>query len=285
MSILEGQLTADRFLAGRSAAGIHVWHENDFSTLWIATRSMSCQSDGAERFVTIGITLREPENAIGRPSSRNQRGAPTALGDLSLHVSTSLLDMHRTCAHADLHATRVIADPVAFEMTLGIVQTHSSPHIDNYTKSCMVSMLCTHVSERASTCPTPSRCRVVGLAHWQRIKLETAFSELGKHEVSLELFASHCGLSICHFARLFKVTYGMPFHQYVVQRKISHACSLLSESQESISQIALECGFSDQSSFTRRFSATTGISPSTWRKQFLTQRLNPAHASGLPQAC
>jgi AraC-like DNA-binding protein len=51
-----------------------------------------------------------------------------------------------------------------------------------------------------------------------------------------------------------------------MQQRIALAKALLREDVLALSQVALECGFSDQSHFTRSFSAMVGVSPGVWRR-------------------
>ena len=62
---------------------------------------------------------------------------------------------------------------------------------------------------------------------------------------------------------LFHVTAG----QYLVKVRIDAACGRLANSDEAISQIALACGYSDQSAFSRQFKQAVGISPMAYRRK------------------
>ncbi len=62
---------------------------------------------------------------------------------------------------------------------------------------------------------------------------------------------------------LFDLTTG----QYITRRRIELACYLLERSEESIGFIALDCGYGDQSSFTRQFRQSVGITPGAYRER------------------
>jgi AraC-like DNA-binding protein len=55
--------------------------------------------------------------------------------------------------------------------------------------------------------------------------------------------------------------------QFITQTRIEKACNLLKCTNESIANIALDCGYSDQSAFTRQFKQTAGLTPKAYRKQ------------------
>jgi AraC-like DNA-binding protein len=84
-------------------------------------------------------------------------------------------------------------------------------------------------------------------------------------EPTLAELAASCGISTRHFIRAFKATAGEPPHRWLLKRKVARAKALLGM-QVSISQIALSCGFADQSHFTRVFRRATGMSPALWRR-------------------
>jgi AraC family transcriptional regulator len=83
----------------------------------------------------------------------------------------------------------------------------------------------------------------------------------------LDELAALCGLSRGHFARAFKRTLGMPPHRWLLARRIDRAKHLLRHTNMPISEIALDCGFADQSHLTRVFSGFFNIGPAAWRRE------------------
>jgi AraC family transcriptional regulator len=75
-------------------------------------------------------------------------------------------------------------------------------------------------------------------------------------------------LSISHFSRAFRRTFDEPPHVYVMRQRMRRAQVIMLSSLKPISQIALDCGMSDQAHFTRVFRKMIGISPGRWRRQF-----------------
>ena len=106
-----------------------------------------------------------------------------------------------------------------------------------------------------------------GLAPWQqRRATELLLSGIGRH-VSVADLASACGLSESHFVRAFRQSTGLPPHQWVLARRIERSKELLSISpSQSLSEVAVACGFADQSHFTRTFSRMAGLTPGAWRR-------------------
>lgn len=73
------------------------------------------------------------------------------------------------------------------------------------------------------------------------------------------------GTNRTYFARMMKAEFGCTFTELITKHRMEHAEHLLLHSDQSIQEIALHCGFSDQTSFSRRFRMVHGISPSKYR--------------------
>jgi len=74
------------------------------------------------------------------------------------------------------------------------------------------------------------------------------------------------GMSPVRFARLIKRLYRLSPIQLITKTRVSAASSLLRETERSVAEIALACGYYDHSAFTRAFRAVTGQTPSEFRK-------------------
>jgi len=107
-----------------------------------------------------------------------------------------------------------------------------------------------------------------GLAPWQERRAKEIIEANLNGEVPLAQLARECGLSTSHFSRAFKDTVGMPPHQWLLHRRIETATLLLRDRQFSLPEVALACGFSDQSHFTRVFTRLSGTSPGAWRRLY-----------------
>lgn len=106
-----------------------------------------------------------------------------------------------------------------------------------------------------------------GLSPFQERRVKDMMLADLRAEPSLAELAASCGLSNRHFIRAFKVSSGEPPHRWLLHRKIERAKELLAHGDMAISDIAITCGFADQSHFTRMFKRTSGSSPGLWRRQ------------------
>src|SRR5262245_37283901 len=94
---------------------------------------------------------------------------------------------------------------------------------------------------------------------------------------TLEHMAAVAHLSAYHFARQFKAATGLPPHQYVILRRVERTKQLLQAGTDlSLAEVALNAGFSDQSTITRHFTRLVAATP----RQFRT----PARRASRPQA-
>jgi len=108
-----------------------------------------------------------------------------------------------------------------------------------------------------------------GLAAHQRRQLVEYIDQQLAEPISLGQLAGMCALSEYHFARMFRESFGLPPHQYLLARRVNRAKELLRSSSLPLSEIALACGFSSASHFTNRFRQAMGATPGEYRKAFL----------------
>ena len=83
------------------------------------------------------------------------------------------------------------------------------------------------------------------------------------HDLSLDRLAAVVGLSASHLKSVFKRSTGLPVHEYVVQRRVERARTLLMRGELPASQIAREAGFAHQSHMARWMRRILGVTPTT----------------------
>jgi AraC family transcriptional regulator len=105
-----------------------------------------------------------------------------------------------------------------------------------------------------------------GLAAWQLQRARDLFDVNLAHDPSIAEIAHECGLSSGYFARAFKRSTGVPPYQWLIKMRVERAKELLKDPRCELAEIALLCGFVDQSHFTRIFSRSEGYSPGRWRR-------------------
>lgn len=85
--------------------------------------------------------------------------------------------------------------------------------------------------------------------------------------LSLPVLSQATGLSPFQIGQRMKRVFGLSPHQFIIRSRIEAARHELSQSKQSLAEIAFACGFSDQSAFTRQFKRSVGLTPKAYRDQ------------------
>jgi transcriptional regulator GlxA family with amidase domain len=107
---------------------------------------------------------------------------------------------------------------------------------------------------------------VTSLAPWQvRRACDVMMAHLDG-SIPLEDVANVCELSVGHFSRAFRETTGVSPHKWLLERRVEAVKSLLRQPDQALSDVAIACGFADQSHMTRVFTRSVGTAPGAWRR-------------------
>jgi AraC-like DNA-binding protein len=187
------------------------------------------------------------------------------------------------------HVPRTVLDDIAADLGIGPVDTYrlsldeEDLVLTQLTKSLLPYIgqpgrpgplaldhlhliLGAHLLQKYAGLRKPTVTSVGGLGPWQKRRATELLSENLAGRIRLSQLAQECGLSISHFARSFKASFGVSTHRWLVQRRIARSQQLLMETHDSLADIAEQAGFSDQAAFTRAFHQIVGISPGRWRR-------------------
>ena len=107
-----------------------------------------------------------------------------------------------------------------------------------------------------------------GLAPWQAKRVAAYIEANINSNFRATDLAGIVQLSVSYFFRAFRRSFGETPHAYVTRQRMRRAQVIMRSSQMPLSQIALDCGMSDQAHFTRVFRKVVGINPGVWRRQF-----------------
>jgi AraC family transcriptional regulator len=105
-----------------------------------------------------------------------------------------------------------------------------------------------------------------GLLAWQVRKIREFVDDRISHRLLVSDLSSIVQMSEAHFSRLFKLTFGESPHAFILRRRLELAARLMLECAAPLSDIALQCGFTDQAHLCKQFRQAVKESPAAWRR-------------------
>lgn len=105
-----------------------------------------------------------------------------------------------------------------------------------------------------------------GLARWQARRALAYIEENLGSKIATHELAGLVSFSKSHFSRAFKRSLGLSPMAYVNRRRVERAKAMMISTDRQLTEIALVCGFADQSHLNRSFRRMVGTSPGLWRR-------------------
>jgi AraC-like DNA-binding protein len=241
----------------------------------VQLRMMACQ--GVEYF-SEGRHLDGMDRSTGIIQIHDLRRDPVAVLTEPFHVVHIRIPWRAMRAVAEeMHAAPIdalqltpsqcVRDPVLRSLILALRPVLNAPQeVSPLFISHATIALTAHIAHKYGGLRDRSKLPRGGLAAWQERKARECLDAAIDGDVSLSRLAEECGLSARHFARAFQQSLGVPPHRYLLKMRVERARDLLERSSMSLLDIALACGFADQSHFTRVFRAALGVTPGAWRR-------------------
>jgi AraC family transcriptional regulator len=140
------------------------------------------------------------------------------------------------------------------------------------------SLMRRHITPQAHEAPVCGRNQLLA---WQVRKVLTY---IDSHITDRVLVADLSALVRCseaHFSRLFKRTFGESPYAFVVKRRVELAARRMLDTEISLSDVALSCGFTDQAHLTNHFRHVMQYTPSAWRRAHRIQQSVISHGEDL----
>lgn len=107
------------------------------------------------------------------------------------------------------------------------------------------------------------RLRDLALLRRVRDRIDREYAQ----PLDVEALARGVHMSAGHLSRQFRLAYGESPYGYVMTRRVERAMALLRRGDLSVTEVCFEVGCSSLGSFSSRFTALVGMSPSTYRRQ------------------
>ncbi|MDZ5648297.1 AraC family transcriptional regulator [Nitrospirillum sp. BR 11828] len=129
----------------------------------------------------------------------------------------------------------------------------------------VILALCTHIAQRYGGLESQPRARGGLSPRQERLAKEMLLASV-QNGRSLREIATELGLSSGYFLQAFRQSVGETPHRWLTACRLDHAKRLLADSGLPLAEIAIICGFSDQSHLTRVFTQHVGKPPGAWRR-------------------
>ncbi|MEC0241454.1 helix-turn-helix domain-containing protein [Paenibacillus dokdonensis] len=141
--------------------------------------------------------------------------------------------------------------------------------LKNSSMSLLLSILALHGPKQAFSLQLPT-----DTLHEENILFRQAklfINDNLSKELTLMTVANHLHISSRHLTRLFQKHTNQTFVHYVQERRVQFASQLLLEGDQSIKDIACQCGFQSVHYFTRIFTQKLGVSPAKFKRSQFTE--------------
>jgi AraC family transcriptional regulator len=200
--------------------------------------------------VPVGIRLFEPaENIVVTLNRRLLTEVKAGQGDLNV----------------ELRSAFGLDDGLIRQLVYALEEEADAPDADSRYVQSLGAALAAHLVRKYATqakerSPYPRRVMKPGLA-----EVLDYIDQNIDGRLTLPKLAEVARLSVFALVRSFKTSTGLPPHRYILRKRVERAKVLLSDAALSVADVALRCGFGDQSAFTTTFRRLTSQTPSAYR--------------------
>jgi AraC family transcriptional regulator len=167
----------------------------------------------------------------------------------------------------ELKPIQQVHDPKLLNLSLSFLNEMRDRGVGRrFYSECLANQFAIHLLRHYCTFEPVFRTYNGGLSHSALIQaIDYIHDNLGE-KLSVEAIASHLNLSVYYFCTLFTQSMGISPYQYVLQQRVERVKYLLKTSPLSLSEIAVSCGFNDQTQMSKHFRKLTGMTPKAYRK-------------------
>jgi AraC family transcriptional regulator len=152
-------------------------------------------------------------------------------------------------------------------LAIGEAVSHGQPCSSLLVDPIARAMASRFVAIDRGSSPDPAQSRPLGqLSTRQQRRIRDFVEGNLDTDIRLSAMAAACGLSTEYFVKAFKNSVGVSPYQYVIGLRVERARALLDDDSLSLSEIALQCGFSHQEHMTRMFRRVIGEPPGRYRR-------------------
>ncbi len=146
-------------------------------------------------------------------------------------------------------------------------EIHTGGPGEHLYRESLFTGLAIHLLRRYCTQPVKLPAYDGGLSKQRLRRALAVIHDSLDQSLSLATIAAEVGLDRYYFSRLFRQSMGVSPYQYVLQQRVEKAKQLLQNSDRSIAEISMDCGFANPSHLARHFRKVIGVSPKAYRQQ------------------
>ncbi|MDY2793546.1 MAG: AraC family transcriptional regulator [Eubacteriales bacterium] len=158
-----------------------------------------------------------------------------------------------------------------------------SVRLPPYTDALSAQELLGQVREaEEKLCALLRRRKESGNLELKRRVVEYVDAHFEEPELYADIVAEACGVSVKYLHRVFREYTGKSVCDYLEEKRMQRARTLLEEGDENISRISERCGFRSLNTFYKAFKRVNGLSPSEYRKMRAGQETSPDEAEDAP---
>lgn len=158
--------------------------------------------------------------------------------------------------------TATVAGTVARLLRSGLEVLES----DRETAAAIITNACALLENAANSRSALPPAIPGGLTSRQIRRIKSYVEDNLDGNISIARLSGVVQLGPSHFRRAFKKSLGISPHTFVVECRIRRAKQLMLETDQPLSEIALQAGFADQAHLTTRFHRVVGQTPAAWRR-------------------
>ena len=200
---------------------------------------------------------------ISSPSEKLSAQFHSACDFLHVHISRDFFRKHRGAIESDSSSRDrgqgiLLRDAFAEQLAKILVGFGNS--FDRALIRCVGQALAMHIARLKFPQTTAN-----ALPGWRLRRVEEYVDAHLDRQLSLRDLAKVAGLSRMHFAAQFRIVTGYRPREYILQKRIERAMSMLLNTEMPLVEIALSVGFSTQSHFSSVFRRIAGETPARWR--------------------
>jgi AraC family transcriptional regulator len=195
---------------------------------------------------------------------------PTAFDSLALYVTQAALD-EVAYAHGVPRVEQLVwpygvFDPVVHHLGQTLIASLEQPHTSKiFLDHVLHALNCHFVCAYGGVTKSALQFRG-GLSVLQMRRATELLEAHLDGKIALLQVAEACELSVSHFARAFRQSFHKPPYKWLTERRVDRAMDLMTNSRLPLADIAIQCGFADQSALNRSFKQIHGVTPGVWRR-------------------